>query len=171
MGGGSSSCCGRGVETLTVPDGFPPVGFYSLGDLPYQRGVVLVGGPRPIYYFRDVAKPGVSASRAAHTACAEDQDALRLYYIAELLGTSAAALPVKTNQFFSVTWQDSSTFAKRIQQIHQQLREQYEEVTSRLVEAGRLAPAEAQALVPNIEMKIRDQRSDQSEPLPPVELH
>jgi hypothetical protein len=135
--------------------GFPPRAAYSLTMSSRRGDVVLVGGPHPVYYRRQV-NPS-SEDRMF------DRDEYRGDFVASVLPTT----PMKGHMRFDVAWQSDQGYRDEVSRLREQTLAGYQEIVDSLIKKG-LLPAEDAALKPHIVVGIEDQRTNKARDLPPT---
>jgi len=167
-GGGVSGGAGCGAYSYgpADPADFPPIARYRLTDV--AKGAVLVApGRRPVYYVRYRGKPGkpdtIPPSREGGYGNADE---LRVEYLAALLDTAVADLPLKHQPIYAVYWTGPEHYRYEIARIRQAVQRSFEQVMEWLTARDLLLLSEAWTLKPNVALRISDMRGDTSRPLP-----
>ncbi|HEX8290926.1 MAG TPA: hypothetical protein VF570_04170, partial [Pyrinomonadaceae bacterium] len=96
-GGGCGYGSGCGVAAHT-PEGFPPVGYYSLSTTQARGAVVLAPGRHTVYYVRRPAPDGCGGGDDGPVG----RDDLRVGYLAEMLGATEKDLGLDARPFREV---------------------------------------------------------------------
>jgi hypothetical protein len=163
--GGGIGCGCAGDGFIAVPKDYPPIGFYGLSEQPVRGYVVLAPGPTTIYYYRVVVNSGAQTGWG-HGCGNLDYDQAVIEYLAMLLDTAPDQVGLKSAESYSEQWRGAAALTRRLRQIRADATAKYHSVVSRLTEANLLSEPEAKELVPYIEIKVTDLRTDRSVPLP-----
>lgn len=144
------------------PRGFPPHAEYRLESAARPGFVVLVDGPRPVYYSRTVeASFQYSTSQLLE---AGPTDADRVSYLHALLAAADVPLPADTLAF--AKWTSSAALIRDIEDQRALVQRQYQNVVAALVGKGLLA--KGGTWTPRIDTRLVDHRTDRTTPLPSV---
>ena len=157
MGGlGADASAGHGGGGLA--DGFPPLAHYYLDAWPYPGAVVLVTGPKTIYFTRNVSPPGQTATYIWHdTKAPTSQD--RLDYIARLLNPHSSSLALKSSEWRTVKAYPGLSLDKESAAFREDILGRYRFLVAGLVKETLLTETEAAALPPlRIVVTIHDKR-------------
>jgi hypothetical protein len=162
-GGGT---CGDAVGAPATPD-WPSVISYTIEENnPHTTGSLLIeaGGDR-ITYTRN--PPGGWGSCFIPAPLAADK---RWRLVAEMLGGGESALAPTIDESASIVWKDREEFLRDISNQVNREEERFRTIVHELLAKEFLTVSEASALRPKIIVKVVDQRSSTSEPLPALKL-
>lgn len=160
--GGNSGCGGLCGGPSPTPEGFPPVGYYSLHASGGRGSVVLAPGRHTVYYARALQPDtcgGYSDSKLA-------RDGRRVEYLAEMLGTTEEDLNLDVRPSREVVCTDARQCGRALNALRDELVGAHTKVLARLLEAQLLDPAEAAELKPDITLQLNDARDRRKFPLP-----
>lgn len=162
-GGNGGYGCGSGGGSYHAPEGFPPVGFYTLTSEPTRGAVVVAPGPRTVYYVRSLVPNHCPECDCDAPA---ERDARRLEYLAGLLGGAADWLGFESRPSFDIVCRNTKECRAELANLRRQIEQPYAALVERLVAEGHLTAAEAETLPPDITFLLSDVREDKSSPLP-----
>lgn len=148
-----------------VPVGYPPIGRYRLTTVPSPGVMLLAAGRTPVYYERIVV-PGNCQGPFSRSFPILDENRMRSEFLAALSGKTVQELGFTANPSFRVVWRDSGEYTVELARILQQISVSFNQLVEQLVEAGLLTTSEAGLLKPKISLRIRDERTDKTVPLP-----
>lgn len=163
-GGSMSIGCGDGRRE--IPDAYPPLWSYDLSPTQREGDPLLADGPTPIYLERRPVTRGIGSTRRTH-----DRSKDRLAWIAARLGAEVDDLPLHRKHYGRVRWSDADTLLREVESEKAKVRRAHQKLLAMLLERNVLSETEARTLEPRIVLKLKDDREDQSEPLPlPAEV-
>jgi hypothetical protein len=165
-GGTAGVSVGDGIGVN--PSGFPPFAMYRFEIGATAGDVVLVSGPRTVYYSRTVEyryQFGVSTVESGFS------DANPLAYVLQLTGsTESLALSARLRPSTSLAWKSGEQVVRDVAAARAELTRAYGQLVAALQRAKRLTADEAQRYTsPTIEVVLTDARTDRSQPLPQIE--
>jgi len=171
LAGGMAGSILGGSPTMRVPSGFPPIGVYRLTTQAAPDKEMVSDGEMPVYMQRTLLEPGVERTLPwpAEGHCWQ---CLRIAYLAELGHVSKPEVEHAVEPHTWVKWTNLLQVSAAITQALGDQQNALRQLARALTGAGALAPAELDTSLP-VELKINDQRSDRSAPLPsypPVRL-
>ncbi len=158
-GRGGNGGCGGGADG--VPDGFPPVSFYTLTTQSLRGAVVVAPGVHPVYFLR-VPNP----RHIAGCDSLADADTYRVEYLATLLDTSEEELNLNARTSRTVVCKDALQCRRSLAGLRGEIARAYVGAISRLVEAGLMSGTESAPQSPDITFHLDDERLVKSFPLP-----
>lgn len=157
-GGGGGCGCGGSYEG---PAGFPPVSYYALTGAAGRDAVVVAPGRRPVFYVRSANPYDV---RCYSTALV--RDAVRVEYLAELLGTTGDGLDFDARPSESVVCEDARRCGRELAGLRERIGLSYAALVGRLVAVGHLdGPGDAPPSPP-MTFLLWDERRHRTFPLP-----
>jgi hypothetical protein len=165
-GRGYGGSLGSGSPTFNVPLGFPPVPFYRLTALPKDGDELISDGARPIYAQRKLIEPGVNRE-LRWTPEGYCLQCLRIDYLSELSYLPRTAIARAIEPQTSLRW---STLDRLNTDVSRALSDQIlavKELAKSLVSSGAMKSSEL-GMSLQIDVRLEDQRSDQSQPLPTI---
>lgn len=160
-GGGHGVGAGCGA-ILNVPEGFPPVGYYSLSTTEARGAVVFAPGRHTVFYVR---RPAPDGCRGRSDGWVERDDR-RVEYLAEMLGTTEEELGLEPRSFHEVICKNERQCGRALAALRDGIAGVHARAVERLLAAELLDPEEAARLKPDIAFKINDSRDGRSFPLP-----
>ena len=172
-----------GTSSTQVPPGFPPIALYSLTAKPAAGAELVSDGPTPIYLQRtaiDASRPLIWSS---DTRCYRYQEDCyprncpgcqleRLEYLASLAHISTAEVGRAIHPVLTIQWSTRSQVDAAISQALEEQTAGIHHLVRLLSSVSALEDSELGIRL-RIEVRIEDQRGDQSVSLPqypPVEL-
>lgn len=158
IGGGCRSPTGG------VPAGYPPIRRYALSQEAAEGATLLADGPTPVYLRREAGGPPVSRSFVLH-----DRSRDRLAWIAARLGVDPEELPLQAVHAATLRWTGAEALRRDVESEQAKLRDAWQALAARLVEAGWVRAEEAGRLAPRIRLDLRDEREAKTEPLPELQ--
>lgn len=158
-GGSRHLMFGDGRRTL--PSSYPPLWSYDLSRSQREGDQLLADGPIPIYLERRRVTEGFGSSRRS-----ANRTRGRLAWIAARLGTDVDDLPLRQTHSGRVRWSDADTLLRDVEAEKAKVRRAHGKLVASLLERGVLSEGEARTLEPQVELTLKDDREDQSEPLP-----
>lgn len=162
-GGGGDGCGGSRNFFEPTPEGFPPVGRYTLTATPARGAVVVARGRRAVYYVRTVHGQG----DVPYLPCeVVRRDEHRVEYIAELLRTTVEDVGLEARAFHGVVCRDERQCNRALAALRDETGKSYAEVLGRLAADGLLDASEASTLKPDLTLTLYDQRDRGTFPLP-----
>jgi hypothetical protein len=169
--GGSGSECGSLIGAPKA--GWPAVGVYQLTQFPERiprlTATFLVGGDTTVYYWR--AERGDYHNPPDVPGSCDDgnRDQYRAQYLTRLMEFSFPRISLDPYPQITIEWKGEADYTQRLIAAVEEQRARFCLAVARLREPGRaLTPAEPEASEPRLEIMIRDERTDQSAPLPAV---
>ncbi len=160
--GSSGGCGGLCGDSVHMPEGFPPVGYYSLNASGVRGSVVLAPGKHTVYYVRALHPDTCGGPSNGWLA----RDERRVEYLAEMLGTTEEELSLEVRPFREVVCTDARQCGQVLAALRDELVGAHTQALARLLEAGLLDPAEAAELKPDITLQLNDSRDRRKFPLP-----
>jgi hypothetical protein len=156
---------GIGHGGLYPAPGFPSIATYSLWNSAVRGSTVLAEGPHPIYYRRHISPPDwIPSGPSSHTI--EGPDATdRLKYLEELL---EHWLPVSAVEAITLKWTTAQRLETQVRAHSDTIGRQYREMLRLAQSANLLSADEVKALVPIIDVRVKDLRRNKSTRLPDV---
>lgn len=165
--GGSSHASGCGVSQVT--DGFPPTARYQLIQEPERDAVVVAPGVHPVFYRRQVIEPCVTNLRG--TSVADHSVQRNLYcleYLAALFYQSVSELELRETHYKSIAWSGTQRYKVEVISFREFVIGNFERLKKRCVELNLLSEAEAEALKPNLIIRVMDMRENKTPKLPEI---
>lgn len=159
-GGGSGGGCGA----VHMPEGFPPVGYYTLGTYTYRNAVVFAPGRHTVYYLRSLSRGACGGGGFSGDWVGRDER--RVEHLADLLGTTEEELKLEARPFREVVCKEAQQCRRALAAVRDEMVGGYAETVKRLLAAGILDPAEAVELKPDITLHLTDLRARKPFPLP-----
>ena len=170
FGSGGSEC---GSWSRTPKTDWPSVGLYHLTQFPERMpgltATLLAGGETTVYYWRVETGnyDNLPDSPSAHNDGNRDQ--YRAQYLAKLMRTAFPRISLDPYPQITIEWKDAAGYREQLLAAVAEQRTEFRRALASLQESGQvLAPAETATLKPRLEIVIRDERADQSSPLPVV---
>lgn len=169
MGVGLGSSIGCGFGSYTIPDDFPPVGFYSLTENPKRGAVVVAPGVRPIYYERTVYD-GIKQKHipAGRSYYGWEKNRYILEYLVVLFKTNIEGLQFTHQPSRGIEWKNSAHYKHMAGVFRAEVESGYGALKSRLVERELLSAGEAESLTAKIAVQVYDSRGDKRIKLPEI---
>jgi len=169
-GGGGSEC---GFSAAAPKARWPAVGLYLLTQfpdvMPMLTATLLIRGDTSIYYWR--VEPGnYDNPPESPGACYDgNRDKYRAQYLATLARSFPPRMPLDPYPLVIIDWKGEGDYRHRLLAILEDQRAQFNHVAASLKESESvLTSVEAATLKPHLEFVIRDERANQSTPLPTV---
>lgn len=163
--GGGGGGCGGGDRHFyePTPEGFPPVGHYTLTASPVRGAVVVARGRRAVYHVRTVQGQG----DVPYLPCeVVRRDERRVEYLAELLRTTIEDVGLEARAFHAVVCRDARQCRRALAALRDETARAYAQALERLAGAGLLDASEASTLKPDLTFNLYDQRDRRTVPLP-----
>jgi hypothetical protein len=159
--GGSGCGSGCGIGGGRLPEGLPPVSYYTLSAYAGHGRVVVLPGRHPVYYLR------TNFQRLGASACPiTDRDGLRVEYLADLLNTTEESLGLDPRPWREVVCADERGCRRALAGVRDGIVASHAALLRRLVADDLLDPAEAPELRPDITLDVTDSRDRRTFPLP-----
>lgn len=158
---------GIGCGAMYPGSGFPPIATYSFWTTADRGAVVLTGGPRPVFYTRQVCKAGAGIPSGGHRPLIDGPTAGdRLALLKELIDHW---LPVEAVRTLEVRWTDDRQYRREVGMARARLAKDFQTLVQLAVGAGHLTRSEARGLTPAIDVRARDARGRKHPVLPAIE--
>lgn len=161
-GGGSGGGFGGGCGAAQRPEGFPPVGYYTLSLSGVRGAVVFAPGRHTVYYLRTLSAGGCGGGYGRWLT----RDERRVEYLADLLRATEAELGLDARPFREVICKDARQCRRALVALRDEIVRAHEQTLLRLLGEGLLGPAEASELSPDITFDLNDSRDRKTFPLP-----
>jgi hypothetical protein len=135
-----------GIEVVRAFSGFPPLPNYHLfvpafapPDWSARPGAaILISGPTPVYYRRDVIADDAPALGFGKEEVSVSMDDRLRYVAAAAPGTP----PILAYELHTLVWADRETFDKEVKGIFQEIRGRYTRVLQSLAAGGYMSASE-----------------------------
>jgi hypothetical protein len=165
-GVGIADATGMGIgETMGWQEpGFPPFPLYRFVS-PYHAGArMLLDGPRPVYYQRDVRDAG-GWDEYGMSPPTNDEIST---YLASITKAFVSLTPLPERAERTVLWENARQFETEIERIRNPLLGMYQQLVQALVNAGVITSSDAPGTDRAVTVQLEDRRRDRSTPLPSV---
>jgi hypothetical protein len=164
LDGGHTGGIGCGV--MYPGAGFPPIATYSFWTTAEGGAIVLTGGPRPIFYTRQVCKAGTGIPSGGHRPLIDGPTADdRLALLKELLDHR---LPVEAVRTLEVRWTNERQYLRDVSAAWARLARDVDKLVQLALDEGHLTADDARHILPAIDVRVRDARGRKRHPLPPI---
>ena len=165
--GGGNLCCGAALPRPPKA-GWPPVGLYAFagcGDSVEPGATVLVAGPDPAYYVRQISA-SYEIEGAPSCGCNPDRDLVRQHYLTSLLFGSPEHPPVRAHVSHTIVWQSVENYSSDVVAFRAEQQRILSDLMRQLAERNLLTEDQAKSLRPKLDVSIWDQRASPQPPLP-----
>jgi len=152
---------------LTTPMGFPPTVTYTVRSKPKPRDVMFAEGKRPVYYRREVHHKRKIGIGHAELLGLRGRQQTRVDWISAMLGWPAGQLPTEHSEF--LVWSDAAAFEEKVAKMRTAITKKHARVVDKAIKKGWFREAERKELAAKVAIKLRDNRTDKSVKLPPVQ--
>jgi len=161
---GDSSSVGVGDGIGVNPKDFPPHAQYRFEGAAWSGFVVLAAGPHPIYYSRTVSTTLQYPTSFPEIGGPTDDD--RLDYLRALGSDTMMGVPLRAESRAWARWTTAEAFLRRVEELRRDLERRYRYLQTIVMRATGV-PLDA-AAPPRIDIRVEDQRTDRSVPLPEI---
>jgi len=161
--GGASAGVGDGIGEN--PPDFPPHAQYRFEAAARPGFVVLATGPHPIYYSRTVSTTLQYQTSFPEIGGPTDDD--RLDYLRALGSDTMMDVPLRAESRAWARWTTAEAFPRRVEELRRDLERRYQYLQTTVMRATGV-PLDA-AAPPRIAIRVEDQRTDRSVPLPEIQ--
>jgi hypothetical protein len=157
--GGAAVGCGIGQN----PPAYPPHAEYRFELAPHPGVVVLSTGPHPVYYSRTLTTTFQYATSGVITGGPTDED--RVTFL-RAMSADTGTMPFRAHTQVFVGWSTAEALLQRVQDLRDGVEQRFRGVVER---ARHYYPVpDASLLDPPIDLRLVDQRRDQTVPLPKI---
>jgi hypothetical protein len=168
--GGGSEC---GFSVGRPKAGWPAVGLYFLNQfperLPNLTAAFLIGGETPVYYWRH-DQGNYDNPTASPGACDDgNRDEYRAQFLNKLMEPWFSGIKLDAYPHTTIEWKGEADYRQQLIRIVKEQRSKFHGAVVFLQDSAQvLTPSEAAPLRLRLEFIIRDDRSQQSVPLPVI---
>jgi hypothetical protein len=161
-GSGSSGSCGPSSEAPRK--GWPVTGQYGLSKQAVKGSVLLIAGVDPIYATRNQST--FYTGDLCTTSGLYLDSGGRLGLVAEMLRIPPERFPWDTAAQTTIEFQSLQQFYDDLLAFVEKQQEKYRTTVAALAERNLLTPSEAEAVLPELNLKLNDRRSEGDAPIP-----
>ena len=161
LGGGTAGCCWEAGESPR--ENWPMTGQYRLSKQKSDRASLVVAGIDPIYATRSESARYVPESCGVGMYLGPEG---RLRLIAEMLGVSREEIPWQTIVSATIEFQSPEQFQRDLLAFVEEERAKHRATAAGPADRNLLSLAEAEQSLPELKLKVSDQRGKGALPIP-----
>ena len=156
------------TSLVRVPEGYPPIATYEFREGNLASAPLLARGPMSVFARRTTLGPG-------STDCESPQDADEVrraiatahsLWVAQMLGPNAKVPHFAFGRDVDHAWSSAEAYLAAMRELRTSIASEHEALVAACVEQKLFPEEDARALVPTVNVRAVDSRTDTSVPIP-----